>query len=92
MSAQAAELIKNPTVGQGVLVYYPQGESGEWCRATVTAIYDGTSVDVYYWDYAHREVVEVDHLRTKGYLERMMPLHVREFVFQMPHSKIELTA
>ena len=89
MSAKTAEMVPRPTVGQSVLVYY---ETGEWCRGTVETIQRGGQVTVHYTDYGHRGKVEVGHLRSMNFQERMLPVQVREVVFNMPDSNSELGA
>ena len=82
-------MVARPTVGQSVLVYY---ESGEWCRGTVETIQRGGQVTVHFTDYGHRGKVEVGHLRSMNFQERMLPVQVREVVFNMPDSNSELGA
>ena len=94
-SANNAEFVASPTVGQSVLVYYQfPGEEvgGEWCRGTVETIQRGGEVTVHYTDYGHRSKVEVGHLRSMSYQERMMPVEVKEVMFNMPDSNKELGA
>ena len=90
MSAKTAGMVARPTVGQSVLVYY---ETGEWCRGTVETIQrGGQEVTVHYTDYGHRGKVEVGHLRSMNFQERMLPVQVREVVFTMPDNNRELEA
>eukprot|EP00092_Neocalanus_flemingeri_P033002 GFUD01035893.1.p1 GENE.GFUD01035893.1~~GFUD01035893.1.p1 ORF type:complete len:931 (+),score=248.18 GFUD01035893.1:289-3081(+) len=93
ISASTAEMVTIPTVGQSVLVYYKfEEEGGEWCRGTVETIQSKELVTVFYTDYGHRGLVEMGHLRSMGYEERMMPVELREVVFLMPNSNGELKA
>ena len=95
MSANTAEMVAIPTVGQSVLVYHKfseDGVGGEWCRCTVETIQCGGQVTVHYTDYGHRGKVEVGHLRSMSYQERMMPVQVREVMFHMPDNNDELCA
>ena len=95
VSANKAEMVACPTVGQSVLVYHKFSEEevgGEWCRCTVETIQCGGQVTVHYTDYGHRGKVEVGHLRSMSYQERMMPVQVREVMFHMPDSNRELLA
>ena len=49
-------------------------------------------VTVHYTDYGHRGKVEVGHLRSMNFQERMLPVQVREVVFNMPDNNRELGA
>ena len=95
VSANKAEMVACPTVGQSVLVYHKFSEEeagGEWCRCTVETIQWGGQVTVHYTDYGHRGKVEVGHLRSMSYQERMMPVQLREVMIHMPDSNMELHA
>ena len=88
-----AEKVASPTVGQSVLVFYEfTGEGGEWCRGTVETLQRNRRATVPYPDYGHRGQVEVRKMRSMGYEERMMPVQVREVMFRMPESNVELAA
>ena len=93
VSANKAEMVASPTVGQSVLAYHKFHEfAGEWCRGTVETIQEGGQVTIHYTDYGHRGIAEVGHLRSLSYQERMMPVQVREVMFHMPDSNRELQA
>ena len=94
--ASTAEKVASPTVGQSVLVFYEftgeGGEGGEWCRGTVETLQRKRRATVHYTDYGHRGQVEVGKMMSMEYKERMLPVQVREVMFRMPDSNVELAA
>ena len=88
MSADSADKVLDPNVGQSVLVFFEflgDGEGGEWSRGTVESVLEEEKVvTVHYTDYGYRGLVKADVIKSMSFQERRMPVQVRHVQFKLP--------
>ena len=96
MSADSADKVLNPNVGQSVLVFFKflgYGEGGEWSRGTVESVLEEEKlVAVHFTDYGYRGLVKAEGVRSMSCQERRMPVQVRDVLFKLPSNNKELRA